>query len=149
MPWRIGGSRERHPLLQMGWELVGAMVKRRRELLGWSQRELAHRSGTSQSVISRFETGKLRGLKFQRFAAMVAVMGGLDVAAPRPPYRSIHPELHAPIRLDYADDGGDLHQWLPNRNGGSYTSKDLRPSPFTVRAGADGVVDLAPPDEAD
>jgi transcriptional regulator with XRE-family HTH domain len=125
------------------------MVKRRRELLGWSQRELAHRSGTSQSVISRFETGKLRGLKFQRFAAMVAVMGGLDVAAPRPPYRSIHPELHAPIRLDYADDGGDLHQWLPNRNGGSYTSKDLRPSPFTVRVGADGVVDLAPPDEAD
>jgi transcriptional regulator with XRE-family HTH domain len=149
MPWRIDGTRQRDPLLQMGWELVGAMVKRRRELLGWSQRELAHRSGTSQSVISRFETGNLRGLKFQRFAAMVAVMGGLDVAAPRPPYRSIHPAVHAPIRLDYADDGSDLHQWLPNRNGGSYTSKDLRPSPFTVRVGVGEVVDLEPPDGAD
>jgi transcriptional regulator with XRE-family HTH domain len=145
MPWRIYGTRQRDPLLQMGWELVGAMVRRRRELLGWSQRELAHRCGTSQTVISRLETGKLRGLKFQRFAAMVAVMGGLDVAAPRPPYRSVHPELHAPIRLDWADDGSDLHQWLPNRNGGSYTSKDPRPSPFSVEVGSRRVVDLTQP----
>lgn len=126
MAWSTEPLMHRDPLLQLGWELVGAMVRRRRERLGWSQRDLARQSGTSQSGISRLETGRLRGLKFHRFAAIVAVLGGLDRDAPAPPYRSVQPEVLEPIRLDYGPPDSALRQWLPNRDGGSYTSKDPR-----------------------
>lgn len=126
MAWSTESLMHRDPMLQLGWELVGAMVRRRREWLGWSQRDLARQSGTSQSGISRLETGRLRGLKFHRFAAIVAVLGGLDREAPAPPYRSVQPEVLEPIRLDYGPPDSALRQWLPNRDGGSYTSKDPR-----------------------
>jgi transcriptional regulator with XRE-family HTH domain len=123
MPWIDDPLAARDPLIQLGWDIVGAMVKRRRHRLGWSQRELARRCAMTQGVISRLENGKLRGLKMHRLAAMVAVMGGLDVDAPFPPFRALRPEAFEPYRLDFAPPGSDLHQWLPNRDGGSYTTK--------------------------
>jgi transcriptional regulator with XRE-family HTH domain len=124
MPWIDDPMHERDPLVQLGWVIVGAMVKRRRTQLRWSQRELAKRCSLTQPIISRLENGQLRGLKMHRLAAIVAVMGGLDVAAPHPPFRAVHPEAFEPYRLDYAPPDSDIHQWLPNRNGGSYTSRD-------------------------
>lgn len=123
MPWTDDPLADRDPLIQLGWDIIGAMVKRRRHRLGWSQRELGHRCSITQAVISRLENGKLRGLKMRRLAAMVAVMGGLDERLPDPPYRVVHPWAVEPYRLDYAPPGSDLHQWLPNRDGGSYTTK--------------------------
>lgn len=123
MAWLEGPLLERDPLIQLGWDVIGAMIKRRRYALGWDQRELARRCSLSQPIISRLENGKLRGLKLARLAAMVAVMGGLDEHLPHPPFRAVHPEAFEPYRLDYAPPGSDLHQWLPNRDGGSYTSK--------------------------
>ena len=123
MAWTDDGMYVRDPLIQLGWDIIGAMVKRRRIQLRWTQRELARRCSMTQGVISRLENGKLRGLKMGRLAAMVAVMGGLDLAAPDPPFRAVHPEAFEPYRLDYAPPGSDLHQWLPHRDGGSYTTK--------------------------
>lgn len=123
MPWLEDPTPDRDPLIQLGWDIIGAMVKRRRHRLGWSQRDLAQRSAVSQPAISRLENGTLRGLKLKRLAAIVAVMGGLDEDLPHPPRRTVDPEALEPYRLDYAPPGSSLHQWLPNRDGGSYTTK--------------------------
>ena len=87
MAWNRMERLERDPELQLGWEIIGAMVKRRRARLGWSQRDLSRASGLAQSAISRLETGKLSGVRFARFAKLVAAMGGLDLDAPHPPRR--------------------------------------------------------------
>ena len=71
--------------MQRGWEIVGLMVKRRRYRIGWSQRDLARACGLAQSAICRLETGKLSGIRFGRFARLVAAMGGLDPDGPHPP----------------------------------------------------------------
>ena len=87
MAWNQVERFERDPELQRGWEIIGAMVKRRRTMIGWSQRDLSRASGLAQSAISRLETGKLSGVRFGRFAKLVASMGGLDPTAPHPPRR--------------------------------------------------------------
>ena len=76
---------------QLGVEIIGAGVRRRRLLLGLSQQQLAWRVGVSQSVISRLETGRLRGIRFKTVAGIVGV---LDVSPstifpgePPPPIR--------------------------------------------------------------
>jgi transcriptional regulator with XRE-family HTH domain len=61
------------------------MVKRRRTRIAWSQRDLSRASGLARSAISRLETGKLSGVRFGRFAKLVAAMNGLDADAPHPP----------------------------------------------------------------
>jgi len=60
-------------------------VKRRRITLRWSQRDLERVSGVDQTVISRLENGVLSGMRFSRFARLVAAMNGLDVDQPHPP----------------------------------------------------------------
>ena len=87
MAWDPAARLERDVELQRGWEIVGAMVKRRRTVIGWSQRDLSRACGLAQSAISRLETGKLSGVRFGRFARLVAAMGGLDPTAPHPPRR--------------------------------------------------------------
>ena len=69
---------------------MGAALRRRRERMGWSQRELGRRSSVSQSSISRFENGIECGIRWSRFVRIVAVLGGLDFipdaqSAPKPP----------------------------------------------------------------
>jgi DNA-binding Xre family transcriptional regulator len=85
MAWDPVDRLERDADLQRGWEMIGAMVKRRRTRIAWSQRDLASACGLAQSAISRLETGKLSGVRFGRFAKLVAAMNGLDPDAPRPP----------------------------------------------------------------
>ena len=77
-------SDPRHPVIQLGCERLGAMVRRRRHQVGWTQHGLSERSGVSQSVISRLENGKLRGLSLGHLAAMIGVLNGLDPREPLP-----------------------------------------------------------------
>jgi DNA-binding Xre family transcriptional regulator len=85
MAWTPAWRSDRYPEVQRGWEIIGRMVKRRRTMLGWSQRDLARACGLSQSVISRLENGCLPGIRFSRFARLVDALRGLDPDAPHPP----------------------------------------------------------------
>ncbi len=73
-------------MVELGWTILGGMVRRRRHVLRWSQRDLAAVSLVAQSTISKLETGSLTGIRFRRFARLVAALGGLDPDAPHPPY---------------------------------------------------------------
>lgn len=88
--WTPERRRTTDPDIQLGWELIGRMVRRRRLALRWSQRDLAFAGRLDQSIISRLENGRLPGLRIARFARLVAALGGLEVDAPHPPspYRS-------------------------------------------------------------
>jgi DNA-binding Xre family transcriptional regulator len=85
MAWTVEARERRYPEVQLGWELLGAAVNRRRMALRWSQRDLQRASGVHQSVISRLENGVLPGMRFSRFARLVAAMNGLEVDRPHPP----------------------------------------------------------------
>jgi hypothetical protein len=85
MVWTAEARERRFPEVQRGWKLLGAAVKRRRIPLRWSQRDLERVSGVDQTVISRLENGVLSGMRFSRFARLVAAMNGLDVDRPHPP----------------------------------------------------------------
>jgi len=62
-----------------GAEAIGAAVRRGRLAAGLSQRQLAWRAGVSQPIISRLESGRLRGMKLRTLARIVAMLeGGLD-----------------------------------------------------------------------
>ena len=81
MPW-AEPEPPRDPLVQQGLDLLGAAVRRARHRHGWSQRNLAERTGIHQSTLSRFERGDRVGIRFSRFAMLVAVLGGLDFLPP-------------------------------------------------------------------
>ena len=81
MPWE-SIDRIARPEVERGWALIGAAVKRRREGLALTQRDLERRSGISQSAISRLENGRLRGMRWSRFARLVDAMDGLDFGVP-------------------------------------------------------------------
>jgi hypothetical protein len=85
MAWDNEAVRARRPEEQLGWDIIGAMVRRRRIRLGWSQRDLWRAAGVPQSTVSRLENGKLSGIRFKRFALVVGAMGGLDPDLPHPP----------------------------------------------------------------
>jgi transcriptional regulator with XRE-family HTH domain len=68
------------------YALIGRLVRRRRDRIGLSQRQLEALSGVHQSVISRLETGQLRGLRFSRLARLVNALGGIGDADPVPPW---------------------------------------------------------------
>jgi len=98
MPWDVTGRRIHRPEVIRGWALMGVAVRRRREALALSQRGLQKRCGVSQSVISRLETGTLKGLSWSRFAALVDAMDGLDFPTPSTKHWISLDEHHA--RLD-------------------------------------------------
>jgi transcriptional regulator with XRE-family HTH domain len=81
MPWDALLP-ERDPLVQRGMVMLGNAVRRARHRNGWTQRELEARTGIDQSTISKFENGRRLGLRFSRFAMLVAVLGGLDFDPP-------------------------------------------------------------------
>ena len=62
------------------------MIKRRRVRAGLTQRELESLTGIDQTVISRLENGIQYGLRWSRFAILVAKLHGLeDETAKAPP----------------------------------------------------------------
>jgi DNA-binding Xre family transcriptional regulator len=86
MPWSVEARERRFPEVQRGWDILGAAVKRRRMAIHWSQRDLEWASGVDQTVISRLENGVLPGIRFSRFARLVAAMNGLELDRPHPPH---------------------------------------------------------------
>jgi transcriptional regulator with XRE-family HTH domain len=117
MVWPV---RPRDQEQQDGFDAVGAMVRRRRVWLGWSQRYLEMRSGVDQTVISRIENGKRYGIRWSRFATLIGAMGGLDIpdatVTPRPKPRD-RALSHRPGVIDLttsaAEDpyGRDVEGW--------------------------------------
>jgi transcriptional regulator with XRE-family HTH domain len=86
-------QRPRDPHQQRGFEMIGAMIKRRRLSLGWTQRYLEARAGIDQTVISRIENGLQYGLRWSRFAELVGALGGLDVAPDERSWPPTAPDL--------------------------------------------------------
>ncbi len=74
----------RHETEQRGYDLIGEMLKLRRLGAGLTQRRLETLTGIDQTVISRLENGKQYGLRWSRFAILVATLDGLDGAS-KPP----------------------------------------------------------------
>ncbi len=81
MPWNSEVHWLRDPLARRGFEMIGAAMRRQRERRGLSQRDVEASTGVDQSTISKLENGKRFGLRWHRFARVVAVLGGLDFLA--------------------------------------------------------------------
>ncbi len=67
-------------------QMLGRAVLRLRLYWGWSQTELERRSGVDQTTISRFESGRQRGLSLRRLAAILRALrvGSIDLMPPDP-----------------------------------------------------------------
>jgi DNA-binding Xre family transcriptional regulator len=63
-----------HPLVAVGKQAIGEAVKAGRLRLGWPQRWLALQAGVSQPTISRLETGRLSGIRWQTLTRIVGVL---------------------------------------------------------------------------
>jgi transcriptional regulator with XRE-family HTH domain len=70
------------PLVHESWmgleprvELVGRTVASLREVLGWTQQELAQRAHMSQATVSAIENGRVSNLTFSRAERLLAAMG--------------------------------------------------------------------------
>jgi transcriptional regulator with XRE-family HTH domain len=96
MAWDTFVIRDVEPRTLRGFERIGALVRRRRHRLGISQRQLEYLSGLDQTVISQLENGKLRGLRWSRFADLVGALGGLGETDPLPSwtYRYLPPRTY-------------------------------------------------------
>ncbi len=59
----------------MGMTPIVLQIQHFRVRKGWSQSELARRSGVSQATISRLEAGKLNALDFRKLERLAEVLG--------------------------------------------------------------------------
>jgi repressor LexA len=68
--------------------VVDVRLKQLRRVNGWSQSELSRRSGVSQAVISRLESGTTKSVNFKNLEKLAGAMGCdpgyLIVAKPLP-----------------------------------------------------------------
>jgi HTH-type transcriptional regulator/antitoxin HipB len=71
--------------------LLGEALKRRRKLLGWSQTELAHRSGVQQKNLSAIENG-VQGVRMATLFKVMAAMNLEVVIQDRPIVSLAHKE---------------------------------------------------------
>ena len=78
MPYDDEARWTRDPLARRGLELIGSALRRKRRRLGITQTELQRRTGVDQTTISRIENGRRFGLRWHRFARVVAELDGLD-----------------------------------------------------------------------
>jgi predicted transcriptional regulator len=65
---------DRDPFVRLGKLAIGAAVRSARLDVGTSQRRFAVQAGVDQSVISRLETGKLNGIRWQTLARIIGVV---------------------------------------------------------------------------
>jgi transcriptional regulator with XRE-family HTH domain len=84
MPWDSFDLVGSDPDALDGFRLIGRLFQRRRHRLGMSQQMLELVSGVDQTVISRLETGRLRGIRWSRLAKVVAALGGIVESDPPP-----------------------------------------------------------------
>jgi predicted transcriptional regulator len=63
-----------HEFVRLGKLAIGQEVRAARLALGWSQRAFAPRVGVDQSVLSRLETGRLNGIRWQTLARIIGVV---------------------------------------------------------------------------
>lgn len=64
----------RHEVEQRGYDLIGTRLKDLRTATGLTQRRLEDLTGIDQTVISRLENGRQYGLRWSRYAILVAVL---------------------------------------------------------------------------
>lgn len=72
--WGSIGPYELDPVRQLGLATLGNLVRQWRVSSGLSQRQLAEKTGVSQSTISRLESGALRSLRLVRLALVIGVL---------------------------------------------------------------------------
>lgn len=84
MTWHLFDASGADAQTRRGFKLIGALVLRRRQRAGLSQRQLERLSGVDQTVISRLENGQLGGLRWSNFARLVDALGGLAESDPVP-----------------------------------------------------------------
>jgi hypothetical protein len=86
MPWRTFeiDDDEDGDLAVAGARCIGRLFRRRRQQLGIPQRRLEAQTGVDQTIISRLETGRLKGIKHSKFLTLIGAMGGLSDDDPIP-----------------------------------------------------------------
>lgn len=84
MPWDSFDLEDSDQTARDGFRLIGRLFQRRRHRLGMTQRTLELVSGVDQTVLSRLETGQLRGIRWSRLAKVVAALGGIGESDPPP-----------------------------------------------------------------
>ncbi len=95
MPWRTFEiDDEDDDFSVAGARAIGRLFRRRRQRLGIQQRRLEAVTGVDQTVISRLETGRLKGIKHSKFLALIGAMGGLLDDDPIPRWIG-----HGPLRV--------------------------------------------------
>ena len=67
-------SDDRHLVVVRGKLALGAAVRSSRLAARAPQRRLAELAGISQPIISRLETGRLNGIRWQTLAAIIGVL---------------------------------------------------------------------------
>ena len=87
MPWDSFLLDWDDDLTARGFAALGGLVRRRRRQLRITQRELEWLSGIDQTLISRLENGRLKGMRWSRFGRLVGALGGLAEDDPEPEWR--------------------------------------------------------------
>ena len=69
-----------HPHVVHGMQVIGSWLRAWRRRRGYTQSQLGRLCGLHQSTISRLENGRCAGLRWLRFAALVAALDGRSLA---------------------------------------------------------------------
>ncbi len=113
MPWDSFLLDWDDDLTARGFAALGRLVRRRRHQLGITQKELEWLSGIDQTLISKLENGRLKGMRWSRFGRLVGALGGLSEDDPEPDWRQrgdrrgIEGARYRPRAISLEEDGTD------------------------------------------
>jgi transcriptional regulator with XRE-family HTH domain len=112
MPWDTFLLDWDDDLTARGFAALGRLVRRRRHRLGITQNELEWLSGIDQTLISKLENGRLKGMRWSRFGRLVGALGGLADDDPEPAWRQggrrgIEGARYRPRAISLEEDGPD------------------------------------------
>jgi len=105
VPWDSFDIADADELTRLGLKEIGGLVRRRRHQIGMTQRRLGSITGIDQSMISRIENGRIKGVKFRRFARLVGALGGLGAASRIPTWFNPPPIIS--LDIDGSEDRDD------------------------------------------